>query len=779
MVFALLVILAVVGLALLVGGAILISVGGSPYYLAAGVAVLASAAALVRRSGIAVAIYAGLLIATLLWSLWEVGLDGWALAPRLLGPAVVGLLFLTPPIRRRFGSAWWITGPVLAIAVVICLSAGLAAHSDFLPQPKTSFISTPPGPMEWRHWGNTIGGTRYAPVSQINTGNVDRLEVAWAYETNRPSQLISSFEATPLAADGRLYICLQPGIVSAVDQDTGREIWRYTTPGFAGLDFTPLFGGRCRGVSYYEAPQPVEDCPKRILFSTGDGFLMAIDAVTGRRCRSFGQEGAVDLGVGMGNLRSPTGGILAAPSSPPAIVNGVAVIGQSVSDLGSLDAPPGVIRGYDALTGALRWAWDAGRPDQTLLQPGEVYTPDTPNAWGVLSGDEELGLVFVPTGNSLPDYFGGMRWKFAEPVSSAIVAIDVGSGKVRWTFQTVHHDLWDYDVGAQPVAVDLQGPDSVTPVLLAPTKLGQIFVLDRRTGQPIDPVVEERVPQGGAPGNWTSPTQPFTTGFPSFAGPKLREQDMWGLTPLDELWCRIRFKQARYEGPFTPTETTRSTLFYPGTAGGIDWGSVSIDPQRGLVAVNALRFANFGRLVPRQDAPAVSGGGGGVVTFPMAGAPYVFQQTLFMSPLHVPCQPPPYGTIAVLDLHTRKLLWSKSLGTAAESGPFNIPSKLPIRMGVPNMGGSIVTAGGLVFIAAAQDRMLRAYDIGSGRELWHAQLPAVAAATPMTYVSPTTGRQYVVIAAGGHYAIAGPAIAGSVIAFALPRQESAGAAGEP
>jgi quinoprotein glucose dehydrogenase len=771
MVSALIALLAVVGLVLLAGGAILITVGGSVYYLAAGAAVLAAAVALSRRSGAALLIYAGFLAATLLWSLWEVGLDGWALAPRLLGPAVVGLLFLTPPVRRRCVTAgsWWIGGPVLAIAFVICLSAGLAVYPDYLPQPRTAFTPRAPAPLEWRHWGNTIGGTRYAAVSQINTGNVERLEVAWAYDSKRPPQLISSFEATPLAADGRLYICLQPGIVSAVDQDTGREIWRYTTPGFEKLDFIPLFGGRCRGVSYYEAPQPAADCPKRILFSTGDGFLIAVDTATGRRCRSFGQDGAVDLSVGMGSIRTATGGVLAAPSSPPAIVNGVAVIGQSVSDLGSLDAPSGVIRGYDALTGALRWTWDAGRPEQTLLQPGEVYTRDTPNAWGVLSGDEKLGLVFVPTGNSLPDYYGGMRWKFAEPVSSAIVAIDVATGKVRWTFQAVHHDLWDYDVGAQPVAVDLAGPAGVTPALLAATKLGQIFVLDRRTGQPIDPVVEKPVPQSDVADNWTSPTQPFTTGFPSLAGPKLREQDMWGLTPLDELWCRIRFKQARYEGPFTPTETTRETVFYPGTAGGIDWGSVSVDAERGLVAVNALRFANFGRLVPRQEASEKGGGGGGVVTFPMAGAPYVFRQTLFMSPLHVPCQSPPYGTIAVLDLNTRKLVWSKSLGTAAQSGPFNIPSKLPIRMGVPNMGGSIATAGGLVFIAAAQDRMLRAYDIGNGRELWHAQLPAVAAATPMTYVSPATGRQYVVIASGGHYGIPGPPIAGSVIAFALPR----------
>lgn len=766
-------ILAAVGLTLLAGGAILAAAGGSPFYLAAGTAMLLSALALIKRSGAASIIYAGLLIATLIWSVWEVGLDGWALAPRLLGPAIVGLLFLAPPIRKRSGAAvaWWIAGSVFASLFVICLSAGLAVYPDYLLHPTATASFSPAEAAEWRHWGNTPGGARYVPVAQINTGNVDRLELAWRYDSHRPLQSIPSFEATPLAVDGRLFVCLQPGIVAALDQDTGQEIWRYTAPAFENLDFTMLFGGKCRGVSYYEAPLPVADCQKRILFSTGDGLLLAVDAASGRRCRSFGEDGAVDLRIGMGALPPPTRAILTLPSSPPAIINGVAVIGQSVSDLGSLDAPSGVIRGYDATTGALRWAWDAAKPEQTLLRPGEAYTRDTPNAWGVLSGDEKLGLVFVPTGNSLPDYFGGMRWKFAEPASSAIVAIDVATGRVRWTFQTVHHDLWDYDVGAQPVAVDLSGPDGPTAALLVPTKLGQIFVLDRRTGQPIDPVIEKQVPQGAVPGDWTSPTQPFTTGFPSLAGPKLREQDMWGLTPLDQLWCRILFKHARYEGAFTPT-ATRDTIFYPGTAGGIDWGSVSVDTQRGLVAVNTLRFANFGRLIPRKDAPALGGGGGGSVIFQMAGTPYVFAQTPFMSPLHVPCQPPPYGTINVLDLRTRKLLWSKALGTAAESGPFGIPSRLPIRMGVPNMGGSVVTAGGLVFIAAAQDRMLRAYDIKTGLELWHARLPAVAAATPMSYVSPASGRQYVVIAAGGHYGIPGPA-GGSVLAFALPRAGTA------
>ncbi len=760
MLWALTLFLAAIGLALLAGGAILITLGGSFYYAAAGIAVLASALALKRRSPAAAVIYAGFLVATLLWSLWEVGLDGWALAPRLLGPALVGLLFL------RAAGRWYIAGSVLASASILCLCAGLAIYPDYVGHPRAAISSSPGAPTEWRHWGNTLGGTRFVPVTQINTGNVNRLALAWRYDSHRPPQAIPSFEATPLAVDGRLYLCLQPGIVAAIDQDTGREIWRYTTPGFGKLDFTMLFGGKCRGVSYYQSSLPLTECQRRILFSTGDGYLMAIDAATGRRCRAFGKDGAVDMRIGMEPLPPPTRAVLAMPSSPPAIVNGLAVIGQSVSDLGSLDAPSGVIRAYDAETGALRWAWDAAVPGRSLLEAGEVYTRDTPNAWGVLSGDDELGLVFVPTGNSLPDYFGGMRWKFAEPVSSSIVALDAATGQVRWVFQTVHHDLWDYDVGAQPVAVDLPGAEGVIPALLVPTKLGQIFVLDRRNGQPIDPVIEKPVPQGGVPGEWTSATQPFTTGFPSLSGRQLREQDMWGMTPLDELWCRIRFKQARYEGPFTPT-ATRDTIFYPGTAGGIDWGSLSVDTQRGLVAVNTLRFANFGRLIPRKDAPAAAGGGGGSVIFQMAGTPYAFAQTLFMSPLGVPCQPPPYGTMNVLDLRTRRLLWSKPLGTAAGSGPFGLASRLPIRMGVPNMGGSVITAGGLVFIAAAQDRMLRAYDIDTGRELWHAQLPAVAAATPMSYVSPTTGRQYVVIASGGHYGIPGPA-GGSVLAFALP-----------
>jgi len=384
-----------------------------------------------------------------------------------------------------------------------------------------------------------------------------------------------------------------------------------------------------------------------------------------------------------------------------------------------------------------------------------------------MSGDPALGLVYVPLGNSPPDYYGGMRPRELDRFTTAIVALDVATGQLRWSFQTVHHDLWDYDLAAQPVVADLPGAKGATQALLVPTKLGQIFVLDRRTGKPVDAVVERPVPQGGVPGERVAPTQPYTTGCPSLSGPPLTERQMWGITPLDQLWCRIQFRRADYRGAFTPV-TTRNTIMYPGTAGGINWGSVSIDTGRGLMIVNTLRFANFGRLVPRAAmAGANFGGKEGTAVFEQKGTPYVFAQTTFMSPLGVPCQQPPYGTIHGIDLASRKLVWSKSFGTSARAGPFNIPTLLPIRMGVPNMGGSVVTAGGVAFIGAAQDRKLRAYDTASGRELWSADLPAVAAATPMSYVSPRSGRQFVVIAAGGHYGIPGPQ-AGAILAYALP-----------
>ena len=598
------VLLVMVGLALLYGGAILLRAGGSTWYVLGGSAVLATGIGLWRENRRAAPIYALFLAATLAWSLWEVGLDGWALAPRLIGPALVGLLLVAAIGNRAnrwlLASAGASLGAVALAGILAVLPGGLS------PPPLTAPLAGSKGPLEWRHWGQSEGGRRYAETSQISTGNVKDLELAWRFTSDVAPQPYVSFEATPLMADGRLYTCLQPGIVVALDPDSGRELWRHVSPAYARADFTPIFGGKCRGVSYSEAPRPLPRCSRRVLFAAPDGTLMALDAADGRACRDFGKDGAADLREGMG-LKD--GEILAMPSSPPVIVGGLAVIGQTVSDLGSFDAPSGVIRAYDAETGDLRWAWDAGRPGQSRLLPGETYTADTPNAWGVLSADPALGLVFVPTGNSLPDYYGGQRSATLEKYATSVVALDVATGQPRWHFQTVHHDLWDYDVASQPVPVDLPGANGATrAALIVPTKRGQIFVLDRATGKPIDRVEERPVPQGGVPGERTAPTQPFTTGFPSLSGPDLAERDAWGLTPLDQLWCRIRFRQAHYRGQFTPVGTS-DTLMYPGTAGGINWGSVTIDPARGLMVVNTLRFANFGKLIPRKDAPKHGYGG--------------------------------------------------------------------------------------------------------------------------------------------------------------------------
>jgi membrane-bound PQQ-dependent dehydrogenase (glucose/quinate/shikimate family) len=754
------VILGLVGLILTGGGVWLAAEDGSLYYALTGIAVLLSAIGLARRKRWAAWLYGAMLVWTILWSLWEVGLDDWALMPRLVGPAVVGLFFLLPAIRKATGaSRWWVGGPALAI-LLIMVGAVVRAETAESGLPSAARVAAQPNtPTDWRHWGNSLAGTRYAAINQINLDNVDKLKLAWRYDSDVKPGALVSLEAAPLAADGRLYMCIESGTVAALDQDTGKRIWQYR-----GLPAnSPFAGWKCRGAAYYVAKSGAGDCHRRLFFSVSDGTLRAIDADTGRLCSGFAQGGIADLRLGMGRTKLDD----ALPTSPPTVVNGVIVVGQSISDFGSFDSPSGVIRGYDAETGALRWAWDAGRPGQTMLKPGETYTRDTPNAWGVFSGDEKLGLVYVGTGNSPPDYYSGFRSKISDQFTDNIVAIDVATGQRRWSFRTVNHDLWDYDIAAQPVAVDLPAGQ---PALIVPTKRGQIFVLDRRTGRPIDPVVQKRVAQGAIKGDWNAPTQPYTTGFPSVAGDDLRESDMWGLTPLDQMACRIQYRRAAYKGQFTPI-TTQWTITYPAVGGGINWGSVSVDPQRSIMVVNTLHLANLNRLVPRKQGEVVKGGfEGGVIKFPQAGTPYAFESFPFLSPIFAPCQRPPYGTISAFDLKTRKLLWSKPLGTAEGSGPLGLASNLPLRMGAPNFGGSVATAGGLVFIAAGQDRRLRAYDIGNGKEVWSAKLPAVGAAMPISYVSPR-GRQYIVIAAGGHFSIPGPK-ASAIMAYALPSVQS-------
>jgi quinoprotein glucose dehydrogenase len=373
-------------------------------------------------------------------------------------------------------------------------------------------------------------------------------------------------------------------------------------------------------------------------------------------------------------------------------------------------------------------------------------------------------------GNATPDYWGGHRSAGSEKYSSSVLALDAASGAIRWSFQTAHHDLWDYDIAAQPTLIDLQIDGKTVPALVQATKRGQMFLLDRRDGTQLATVDERPVPQGPAPGDFLSPTQPFSTGLPAFDNTVLSEKNMWGTTPFDQLWCRIKFREARYEGPMTPPGV-HPTITYPSYLGGIDWGGVSVDPERHLLVVNWNRVANYTRLVPRSEAPNVrpseSGGIHVGEPVPQIGTPFALFTAAFLSPVGIPCTEPPFGKIGVVDLASHKMLWERPLGTSSDSGPFDLRSHIPIEMGVPNTGGSMTTRAGLIFIGATQERAFRAFDINTGKLLWWAALPAGGHASPMTYISAKSGRQYVVIAAGGNAPLHS-GVGDYVIAYALP-----------
>ena len=630
-------------------------------------------------------------------------------------------------------------------------------------------------PADWVAYGRTVEATRYSPLDAINTENVSQLTRAWVYRSgDLPPESVDGKwapENTPLKVGTALYLCTPRNIMISLDAASGRERWRYDPK--VTIDNIP-YSASCRGVSFYEQPDAPDEalCKRRVIEGTLDARLIAVDADTGQLCPDFGDNGQVDLLDGMGE--SVPGFV--AVTSPPTIIRGVAVVGHQVLDGQKEDAPSGVIRGYDAVTGELAWAWDMGRPGETGRPEGdEVYTRGTPNAWTIFAGDEELGMVYVPMGNSSVDYWGGNRRDFENRFSTALVALDATSGEVRWEFQTVHKDLWDYDLGSQPTLLDFPtGNGETTPAVILPTKQGDIFVFDRATGEPLTEVVERPVPQSELPDENAAPTQPFSIGMPSLAKPDLTGRDTWGLTPLDQLWCRIQFHQASYEGRYTPPTVERSFIQYPGYNGGNDWGSGSLDPERGIFVANYNNIPMYDRLIHRDEANkrgmvpvgqpgGTTNSGGGV---PQAGSPYAVSIKPWRNGFTgMPCTRPPFGGIMAIDIDTREVLWDVPLGTARANGPFGIASRLPVVIGTPNNGGSVITAGGLIFIAAATDNQIRAIDIETGKVLWEDELPAGGQATPMTFEAD--GRQYLVINAGGHHFMETP-IGDYFIAYSLP-----------
>ncbi len=506
---------------------------------------------------------------------------------------------------------------------------------------------------------------------------------------------------------------------------------------------------------------------------TLDARLIAVDAETGQPCADFGTNGEVDLEVGIGETVPGWYAV----TSPPAIVRGIVVTGAQVKDGQAEDAPSGVIRGYDAVTGELAWAWDLGNPSLTGLPPeGEVYTRGTPNMWTIASGDEELGLVYLPLGNSSVDYYGSNRSELENMYATALVAIDVTTGKPAWHFQTVRYDVWDYDLGSQATLVDFPTNDGAVPAVILASKQGDIYVLDRRTGAALTPVEERPVPQGGVEPDRLSPTQPFS-GYHTVAKRDLVEADMWGMTPFDQLWCRIQFRSAAYEGIYTPPTADRHWIQYPGYNGGSDWGGVAVDPVRGVIVANYNDMPNHNRLVPREEvdaaglvpinAPGGSPGDGPLgEAGPQVGAPYGIQVNAgWRMPTGLLCKEPPYGGIRAIELASGATLWDKPFGSARKNGPFGIPSMLPLDIGTPNNGGAVVTAGGLIFIAATTDDMFRAIDIDTGETVWEAALPAGGQANPFAY--EIEGKQYVGLMTGGHHFMETP-IGDQVTVWALP-----------
>ncbi len=792
------------GLVMALGGGWLLALGGSWYYLPAGVGLVLAGVLLMRGRTAGAGWFGAVFIATLLWTLWESGLGYWGWVPRV-GLLLVLAFFvslLLPRLDRRSSralagtcAAVCLIGFVVAAALafvphgvtkstldtsnpVAAIAAAASAGASALP------AAEDPAPGDWAAYGRDNAATRYSPLAQIDVANVAGLQRAWVYRTGDIPEHGWGAETTPLKVGDSLYLCSARNVLIALDATSGQERWRHEPD--PPVDYKSIpYTAACRGVAYYAvpetptaagAPPPAAGaCAQRIIEGTLDGRLIAVDALTGKPCRDFGDNGQVRITDGMGE--TPAGYV--AINSAPTIVRGVVVTGHQVLDGQERYAPSGVILGYDARSGALRWAWDMVRPQLNgEPPPGEVYTRGTPNMWTTASGDEALGLVYLPMGNASADYLSSQRRPAENEYSSALVAIDVTTGKPAWHFQTVHKDVWDYDLGSQATLIDYPGASGTVPALLLPSKQGDIYVLDRRTGEALTPVAQLAAPAGGVEPQQRATTQP-TSAWHTLRQPPLREADMWGLSPIDQLVCRIQFRQARYDGIYTPPTAAQPFIQYPGYNGGSDWGGVAVDVRRGWIVANYNDMPNYDRMVPRetarqrgwvQRAQAPNGKVPDGIA-PQQGTPYAVDINAgWRLPVTgLLCKQPPYGGIRAIDIATGKTIWDRPFGTARRNGPFGIPSHLPLTIGTPNNGGGAVTAGGLVFIAAATDNLIRAIDIRTGETVWQDTLPAGGQATPMVYAAG--GREYLVIVAAGHHFMMTPP-GDYVIAYALPQSGS-------
>lgn len=604
-------------------------------------------------------------------------------------------------------------------------------------------VSAEAGGSDWPTYGGQASGTQYSALDQISLDNVDQLELAWTYHAGELSYGDDEsdgtvYQVTPIYTNNKLYLCTPYSHIVALDPASGEQIWRYDP----GKTLTGTFydANTCRGVSYWEAEdaeQRQQFCGKRVFEIVQDGVLVAVDGDSGESCTEFGDNGRIDLNQldyrGDGKIYS---------TSPAAIYKDVVITGSSIYDNKYINAADGIVRAFDVRTGKELWHWNP-IPEHLSDKTGGA------NTWAPISVDQERGWVFLPTTSPSLDIWGGNR-KDPIPDANAVVVLDALSGERIWSYQTVHHDLWDYDLASMPTLINVQRDGRRIPAVLQPTKMGYLFLLERNSGEPLFPVVETPVPRTDVPGEYSSPTQPIPQLPAPVTSTNLAADDAWGVAYFDKKSCRKKLAALRNEGIYTPP-STHGSLLHPTFIGGVNWGGVAYDEASAIAVVNSTNLAASLTYIDRETYDPESYQGSKIQHWPFDGAPYSLEREVLQSPLgfgarYAPCNPPPWGKLTAINMNTGETLWEIPFGRINLLGPI----KSLAMWGSPNQGGPMITKGGLIFIGASPDSLLRAYNLFSGELVWKGDIPAPAIATPMSYQHGPDKRQYVVVAAGGH-----------------------------
>ena len=625
----------------------------------------------------------------------------------------------------------------------------------------------------WAYYGGDEGGSRFSSLTQIDRENVNNLELAWTYRTgaveaNSKLKMFIDFQATPILlpeeAGGHLIVCDPFTKVIALDPVTGEERWTYE-PKFSKVPYAGRF--KCKGLAQWRDPEASADdaCATRLFLPLPDLRLMAIDARSGEICPDFGVDGTVDVKPLIEAMEPADGVIGTQLLSTAVIISGVVVVTTTANKFKSASSVNGAIRGFDARSGELRWTFD---PLVRVAQDGLEPTPQNVgggNVWTLMSIDSERDLLFLPTASPAPNFWGVHR-PGDNRYANSIVALRGSTGEVVWHFQVVHHDIWDRDMPSQPIVADIRREGEIIPAVIQLTKSGMAFVFNRETGESLFPIEERPVPTDGVPNEQVSPTQPFTVKPPPLVRQTLSPDDAWGFTFFDRTFCRKRIESLRHGNMYEPP-SLRGTIMYPQVGGGSNWGGGAFDPQRNLLITPVSQIPYFVRLIPKDDvdpATAKLPQAGAPMQFPgyIGGTPYALEQGPLMSFFGSPCTAPPWNMLVAVDMAVGEIKWKVPFGVLDKL----MPVPVPLNWGTPSAGGPIVTAGGLIFIGATSDARVRAYDIDTGEELWQDRMPTSAMSTPMTYEA--NGRQFVVIAAGGHSWYYPNGIDDYLLAYALP-----------